>query len=107
MKLKALVFGCLLSVFSTSAFAYHWFPGVVQYRVLPGQVAFTVFNPHFQPIICSGQVFGQTIAGPVFNAFFVEQFMPAGSHRFAFVNATPFMPFSHGWANIHCRFAWF
>jgi hypothetical protein len=105
MKLKSLVVAALLCM-ATSAFA-QWFPARVYVTVLPGQVTAQVFNPYYEPIICNGQVFGQTAHGPVFNAFFAEQFMPAGDYRMAFVQTTPFSPFVNGWANIHCRFARF
>lgn len=103
MKLKALILTAVLSSFSSAALA-QWFPATVQVTVLPGQVAAQVYNPYPQPVICNGQVFGQTVAGPVFNAYFAEQFMPVGSYRYAFVQTNAFAPFIGGWANIHCRF---
>lgn len=103
MKLKALLFALVLTMTST-AFA-QFFPARAYITVLPGQVRAQVYNPYYEPIICNGQVFGQTARGPIFNAFFAEQFMPAGSYRFAVVNAHPYNPFVGGWANIHCRFA--
>jgi hypothetical protein len=106
MKLKALIVALVLTL-TTSAFA-QFFPARAQVTVLPGQVAVQVFNPFYEPIICSGQVFGQTAAGPVFSTFFAQQFLPAGDFRFAYVVANPFNPFVGGWSNIHCRFArWF
>ena len=105
MKLKSLIVAAFLTV-TTSAFA-NWFPARANVSVLPGQVAVEVFNPYYEPIICNGQVFGQTSYGQVFNAFFAEQFLPAGGYRFAYVQTTPFAPFVGGWANIHCRFARF
>ena len=104
MKLKSLIVAALMTLFTSSAFA-QWFPGQVQVQVLPGQVAFQVVNPNFQPIICSGQVFGQTVYGQVFTTFFAEQLLAAGGFRYAYVNAVPWAPFARGWANIHCRFA--
>lgn len=104
MKLKSLIVASLMCLFTSSAFA-QWFPGQVHVSVLPGQVAFQVMNPHFNPIICNGQVFGRTIYGHVFTSFFTEQFMRAGEFRYAYVNAIPYAPFTNGWANIHCRFA--
>lgn len=103
MKLKSLVAASLI-VLTTTAFA-QWFPARVNVTILPGQVAAEVFNPHYEPIICNGQVFGQTVQGAVYNTFFTEQFLPAGGYRFAYVQTTPFSPFIGGWANIHCRFA--
>lgn len=106
MKVKALVLFLMLA-FSTGAFA-QWFPATVHVTVLPGQVSAEVYNPYFQPLICNGQVFGRTIQGPVFNAFFAEQLMPVGSYRYAFVHTNAYAPFVSGWANIHCRYAgWF
>ena len=104
MKLKSLLVASLMVLFTSSAFA-QWFPGIVQVSVLPGQVAFQVTNPHPQPIICNGQVFGRTVYGQVFTTFFAEQFLPIGGFRYAYVNAIPYAPFTNGWANIHCRFA--
>lgn len=103
MKLKSLLIGCLVVLFTHSAFA-QWFPGQVGVSVLPGQVAFQVVNPHFQPIICSGQVFGQTNFGAIHTNYFIEQFLPSGAFRYTYVTATPFAPFVRGWANINCRF---
>ncbi len=102
MKLKALVLALVITM-TSSAFA-QFFPAKALVTVLPGQVTAEVYNPYYEPIICNGQVFGQTAAGPVFNAFFVEQLLPAGGYRYAVVNATVFNPFLSGWANIHCRF---
>lgn len=102
MKLKTLIIAALM-VFAGSAFA-QWFPARYQVTVLPGQVAAQVVNPYLQPLICSGQVFGQVVNGQVFTTYFVEQFLPAGGHRYAYVQTTPFLPFVSGWANLHCRF---
>ena len=106
MKLKSLFVVCLFTLLTSSAFA-QWFPGRVNVSVLPGQVAFQVVNPNFRPIICSGQVFGQTVAGPVYSTYFVEQYLVPGDVRYAYVSATPFAPFITGWANINCRYSWF
>ena len=102
MKLK-LFFVTMLITLATSAFA-QFFPSNASVTVLPYQVTAQVYNPYYEPIICTGQVFGQTAAGPVFNAFFAEQFMPAGTSRVAFVVTNGFNPFVGGWANINCRF---
>jgi len=102
VKLKGLLTALLMTL-SVTSFA-QFFPAKALVTVLPGQVAAQVVNPYYQPIICNGQVFGQTAYGPVFNAFFLEQFLPAGGYRFAVVNALPGNPFIGGWANIHCRF---
>lgn len=103
MKLKAFIFALVLSMTPT-AFA-QFFPAKAYVTVLPGQVSAEVYNPYYEPIICSGQVFGQTAAGPVFSTFFAQQFMPAGSYRYAVVVSNGFNPFVGGWANINCRFA--
>ena len=106
MKLKALIVALVMTL-TTSAFA-QFFPARAQVTVLPGQVSVQVFNPYYEPIICNGQVFGQTAAGPVFTTFFAEQVLPIGGYRFAVVTANAFNPFVGGWSNIHCRFArWF
>jgi hypothetical protein len=102
MKLKAL-FVAFTIVLSTSAFA-QWFQPRVNIVVLPLQVTAEVINPFLQPIVCQGQVFGQTAHGPVFNAFFIEQLLPVGTNRIAYVNTTFASPFVGGWANINCRF---
>ena len=103
MKLKAIFLASALTL-TSSAFAQYFLanPAVT---VLPGQVSVQVYNPYYEPIICNGQVFGQTITGPVFNAFFAEQFMPAGSYRYAVVTTNVFNRFVGGWAEIRCRFA--
>jgi hypothetical protein len=106
MKLKLLTGVVLGLVLHSQAFA-QFFPANPAVEVLPGRVAATVYNPYYEPIICNGQVFGQTAMGPVYNAFFAEQFLPAGASRFAMVQTTPFAPFVGGWANINCRFARF
>lgn len=102
--MKALLFATLLSV-SAPSFA-QWFPATVRVVSLPGAVTAEVSNPYLQPIICSGQVFGQTAQGPVFNAFFAEQWMPVGSYRYAHVQTNAYAPFVGGWATIHCRYGW-
>ena len=103
MKLKSLIIAILL-VLTTGASA-QWFPAQVNVVVLPGQIAAEVINPYYQPLICQGQVFGQTSLGPVYTTYFVEQFLPFGSNRYAYVQTTLFAPFIRGWANIFCRFA--
>ena len=103
MKLKLTIIALLMSL-NTSAFA-QYFMSNPTVTILPGQVSVEVYNPYYEPIICSGQVFGQTVTGPVFNAFFAEQFMPAGSYRYAFVTTNAYNYFVGGWANIRCRFA--
>lgn len=101
MKLKALLVAFTI-VLSTSAFA-QWFQPRYNVLVLPLQVSAEVINPFPQPIVCHGQVFGQTVHGPVFNTYFVEQFLPMGTNRFAFVTTNPYSPFIGGWATISCR----
>jgi hypothetical protein len=103
MKLKALIFSLLVMI-STSSFA-QWFPGQVQVTVLPGYVSAQVFNPYYRPIVCSGQIFGQTAYGPVYSTYFVEQIMGVLEYRYAQVQTTPYAPFINGWTNINCRFA--
>lgn len=102
MKLMALI--TLTLTLSTSAFA-QFFPAKAHVSVLPGQVTAQVSNPYFEPIICSGYVFGQTVQGPVFNTFFSQQLMVAGTYRYAYVVAHPLNPFIGGWTNITCRIA--
>lgn len=103
MSFKALVTFFALSIVSSSAFA-QFFPAQAYVAVLPGQVRAEVFNPHYEPIVCEGYVFGRTYRGMVLNAFF-RDFIPGGSHRFAFVYTNPYDPFMNGWSNIHCHFA--
>lgn len=105
MKLRSLIAVALLCL-TTSSFA-QWFPARVNVVVLPGVVSAEVFNPFFQPLICQGQVFGQTTFGAVFNSYFIEQFLPVGTSRFAFVQTNAFAPFINGWANIFCRYPGF
>ncbi len=104
MKLKVLFIAAVLSLFTSSAFA-QFFAGRVNVQVLPLQVSAQVFNPYYEPIICSGQVYGQPAYSPMLTTFFAEQFIPAGGYRFAFVQTMPHNPFVRGWANINCRFA--
>lgn len=102
MKLIALI--VLTLTLSTSAFA-QFFPASAQVAVLPGQVSAQVANPYYEPIICSGFVFGQTAQGAVYNTFFAQQLMVAGTFRYAYVVTHPYNPFVGGWTNIQCRFA--
>lgn len=104
MKLQFLLVLSFFSAFTGLAHA-QYFTAQAQVSVLPGQVSVQVYNPYYEPIVCSGQVFGQVAYGPVFNAYFVEQYMTAGTHRYAYVYTTPYAPFVSGWANINCRFA--
>jgi hypothetical protein len=106
VKLKALILSSLMTLLSAPAFA-QFFPGQTFVTVLPGQVAVQVVNPFYQPIICSGQVFGQTINGALLNAFFIEQILTVGSSKYAVVQTNAFMPFVGGWANINCRYIGF
>ncbi len=103
MKLKALLFTLIVTA-SFHASAYNWFPAQYSVQVLPGQVSAQLYNPHFVPIICSGQVFGQTYAGPILTSGFVEHFLRPGTNRFAFVYTNAWAPFVHGWANLNCRY---
>jgi hypothetical protein len=106
MKSKLLIVLFFMISFSFPVKA-HWFPAHINVMVLPGQVSAEVYNPFYEPIICNGQVYGQTMYGGTLTVFFIEQFLPMGSNRFAFVQTTPFNPFIGGWANIHCRFVRF
>jgi hypothetical protein len=103
--MKSILFAVLLFV-SAESFA-QWFPATVRITSLQGAVTAEVSNPYLRPIICNGQVFGQTVQGPVFNAFFSEQWMPVGSYRYAYVQTnTRLAPFVGGWAEIYCRYSW-
>jgi hypothetical protein len=103
MKIRSLVVALFLTV-SGQAFA-QWFPAPASVTVLPGQVAAQIVNPYLNPIICSGQVYGQTFRGQIFNTYFYEQFIPAHGYRIAYVGTTAFFPFVTGWANVQCRMA--
>lgn len=103
MKLRSFIVAAFFALVTSSAFA-QWFPGLVRTSVLPGQVAFQVVNPNYQPIVCNGQVFGQTIYGHVFTTGFYNQLILGGGFRYAYVNAVPYAPFARGWANIQCRY---
>lgn len=102
MKLKAL-FAALIMTVSLSSFA-QWFPARVAVQVLPGQVVAQIFNPQYVPMICSGQVFGQTYGGPLLTSAFIEHYMQPGTNRFAFVYTNAWAPFVNGWANFNCRY---
>lgn len=103
MKLRSLLVAAFFALVTSSAFA-QWFPGYVTASVLPGQVSFQVANPTYYPILCNGQVFGQTVYGHVFTTGFINQVLVPGDFRYAYVNAVPYAPFSRGWANIVCRY---
>lgn len=100
MKLKALFLASFL--LSSTAFA-QFFPARVAVNVLPGVVTAEVMNPFFQPIICSGQVFGVLATGQLQTTYFLEQILPVGGYRYAYVNSA-YIPFVRGWANINCRY---
>ncbi len=102
MKLKSIIVATFICV-SASAFA-QWFPARVQILSLPGQISAEVYNPYYQPIICNGQVFGQTFHGPVYSSFFAQQILPAGGFRYAFVQTNAYSHFVSGWAEIYCQF---
>jgi hypothetical protein len=103
VKLRFIVTLLTGIILSSNAFAY-WFPARLHVVVLPGQVTAEIYNPYYETIICNGQLYGQTLYGGIMQVFFIEQLLPAGSNRFAFVQTTPINPFVSGWANINCRF---
>ena len=106
MKLK-LLFVTLALFLSTSALA-QFFPARMQVFVHPAQVIAQVYNPFHQPIVCNGQLFGQTAGGPVFNTFLFDQVLPPGTVRFAQLMGNPYNPYVGGWGQIYCRFLhWF
>jgi hypothetical protein len=102
MKRQALVTLALLLM--TSSVLANWFPGRINVFIFPSQVRVEVYNPYNAPIICHGQVFGQTNDGLIYNAFFVEQFLRPGDFRFAYVQSHPSHYFIGGWATINCHF---
>jgi hypothetical protein len=106
LKLKAVALSLLVFLLSVPAFA-QYFPAQAYVTVLPGRVTAQVYNPYYEPIICNGEVLGQTFFGPVYNAYFNEQFLPAGGYRYAFVQTLPTNHFVNGWARVFCRFARF
>jgi len=101
---KLISYLLFAGLFSFQAKA-QFFPAQAHVAVNPLQVSVTVYNPYYEPIICSGQVFGQTYYGQVYNAVFLEQFMPAGTSRFAYVYTNAYNPFVNGWPQVTCRFA--
>lgn len=104
MKLKAIVFLSLLTV--SSAFA-QWIPAQVNVSVQPWLVTAQVVNPHYYPIICSGQVFGRTFNGQVASAYFAQQYLYQGGYGVAYAHAGYFGQFVNGWANVNCRPAYY
>lgn len=102
MKFKMLVLGLVLTA-ATSAFA-QFFPARATVLVYPGQVLAQVFNPYYEPIACRGQVVGQTYYGPILQTAFVDNFIPAGAVRTAFINAPFNNRFVAGRADIVCSF---
>ncbi len=101
MKLKVLVLFCV--VFSPSVFA-QFFPARADIRIIPGQVAATIYNPYYETIICNGQVFGQTSQGFLLHAKMVEQVLIPNEYRYLFLRTMLNNPFVNAWANINCRF---
>ena len=72
--------------------------------VLSGQISAQVFNPFLRPIVCSGQVYGQTIAGPVLTTYFTNQIIYPGTDRVMLVQALITNPFVGGRADVFCGF---
>ena len=89
---------------SASAFAWGFFPVNPLVQIRPEVVSAQVYNPYYEPILCVGFAFGQTVRGQVFQARVADIILP-GQHRFAVVHTNAFVnPFGHGWAQVMCRF---
>lgn len=107
MKLKFFLVPLALLLSTNAAFA-QFFPARTNVFVHPGQVSAQVFNPFYEPIVCNGQIFGQTAAGPVFSTFLFDQLLPPGTVRVGYLMGNPYNPFVGGWSQINCRFLrWF
>lgn len=102
MKLKMLILGFVLTT-TTSAFA-QFFPARATAVVYPTQVIVDIFNPHYEPIACRGQVIGQTYFGQIVQNGFFDAFIPAGAVRRGFVYTSFQNPFVAGRADIVCHF---
>jgi hypothetical protein len=103
MKLKALVLVLSMAAFASTSFA-QFFPARAYVTVTPNVVTAQVYNPHYQPIFCSGRAIGVTAFGvPLFSYF--NSVIPGGQYRFAYVYSTVYGdPLINGWSEIYCRF---
>ena len=103
MNLKSKLILVVMVVTATLN-AWAFFPVNPMVQVTPLQVSAQVYNPYYEPIACSGQVFGRTSFGQVATAFFPQQVIPAGQFRFAYVYTNIANPFINGWGTIWCNF---
>lgn len=105
MKLKALIFLSVFVFAMSSAFS-QVIPARVNVIVLSGRITTHIMNPFLRPIICSGEVLGQTISGIVLRTAFVNQVIFPGTDRIVFVQAHPANPFVSGHSNVYCQFTY-
>ena len=98
LRLMAII--ALFSLVEAQAF----FPINPLIQVRRDVVSAQVYNPHYEPIICEGMAFGQTMYGQVFQAR-ITDIIPPGNSRFAFVRTNFSNPFVNGWGQVVCRFA--
>jgi hypothetical protein len=103
MNFKSRVFSVIfLTLTSFSVWAY--LPVNPLITVFPLQVSAQVYNPYYEPIACSGQVFGRTAYGQQLTSFFPHQIIPAGQVRYAYVYTNAMNPFVTGFGNVFCNF---
>jgi hypothetical protein len=100
MKLIISIFILSLS----NLFAWGYFPMNPRFQVTPFQVSAQFYNPYYEPIACSGYVYGLTTTGQTMTTFFNDPFIPAGQFRMAFVRTIPRFPFINAWAQVNCHF---
>ena len=104
-ELKKIVFcSFFLFFFSTHSMAQYLLPARAQVFVYPGRISVDVYNPYYEPITCSGQIFGETNWRQVMSSFFHHPLIPAGysTHQFMIPYYGHF--FINGWVNISCHF---
>jgi hypothetical protein len=102
MKKIILALAITLTSFTANAFQYH-----MNATWTPQKATVNVVNSYGRSIICSGNLVAQYGDGYSANAWMRGQFIPAGTHRFLFVNAiNAYMnPIVYAQANINCEFA--
>lgn len=101
--MKSLFIATILSLFSSSAFAY-FFPVNAQIQVHPHVVRAVVANHFYEPVECVTVAFGRLNNGQVIQSH-MRDIVPMGQFRYANVFSNiPGLFFVQGWAEAHCRF---
>lgn len=102
-KFFLFTFVLITSLTSVKTFAQN-FPARAQVFVTPARVYVDIYNPYYEPISCSGQVFGQTMHGQLITSYFFHPRIPAGGVIHHFVYSNVMSPFVTGWSNVFCHF---